>query len=259
LVSVVTVVYNGEKHLAQAMDSVLRQDYDNVEYIVVDGGSDDGTLGLVAEREQAIDYWSSAADRGIYHAMNKGLAEATGNVVGILNADDWYSPGALSAVAASHADNPAAVIHGGMAMVREDRELYRLPAPGTPASLAKGMVLNHPAVFVPRAVYREHGTFDESFAITADWDLMVRLWRAGVEFRPLDQTLANFRLGGASYAFGRAHVEERRAVRRKNGLCGEFDRHYLLDRLKLLFPGELVMQATLLKQKFASGGRGNPR
>src|ERR1700742_4639960 len=90
LVSVVTVVYNGAKHLEQTINSVLNQSHKNVEYIIIDGGSTDGTLDIIKRYEDKIDYWQSERDGGIYFAMNKGVSLAKGELIGILNADDFY-------------------------------------------------------------------------------------------------------------------------------------------------------------------------
>ena len=90
LISIVTVVLNDAKHLEQAIKSVLGQTYDNIEYLIIDGGSTDGTLDIIRKHEKAIDYWVSEPDSGIYDAMNKGVSLATGDLIALLNSDDWY-------------------------------------------------------------------------------------------------------------------------------------------------------------------------
>jgi len=99
LISIVTVVYNGAKHLEQTILSVLKQSYPNVEYLIIDGGSTDGTLEIIRQYEEAIDYWISETDKGIYDAMNKGISLASGDYIVFLNADDWYERGAIESVA----------------------------------------------------------------------------------------------------------------------------------------------------------------
>lgn len=95
LVSIITVVLNGEKYLEETILSVLNQTYDNVEYIIIDGGSTDGTLDIIKKYEHAIDYWVSERDRGIYDTMNKGITVASGEWIELLNAGDFYESGAI--------------------------------------------------------------------------------------------------------------------------------------------------------------------
>jgi len=98
LVSIVTVVYNGEKYLEQTIRSVINQRYDNIEYIIIDGGSTDGTLDIVEKHEKMIDYWISEPDEGIFDAMNKGIKICRGELIGLINADDYYAPNAIERV-----------------------------------------------------------------------------------------------------------------------------------------------------------------
>ena len=90
LVSIITVVLNGESHLEHTINSVLCQTYENLEYIIIDGGSSDGTQDIIRKYQDKIDYWISESDDGIYDAMNKGILQAKGELIGILNSDDWY-------------------------------------------------------------------------------------------------------------------------------------------------------------------------
>src|SRR6185369_15072253 len=99
LVTVITVVFNGAKHLDDTIRSVITQTYDNVEYIIIDGGSTDGTLDIIKKYEGKIDYWVSEKDKGISDAFNKGISLSTGNIIGIINADDWYELDAIQMVA----------------------------------------------------------------------------------------------------------------------------------------------------------------
>src|SRR5690242_19312818 len=92
LVSIITIVYNGETYLEQAINSVLQQSYPHIEYIVIDGGSTDKSVSIIKKYESNIQYWISGRDNGIADAFNKGLAKAKGNVIGFINADDWYEP-----------------------------------------------------------------------------------------------------------------------------------------------------------------------
>ncbi len=253
LLSIITVVLNSRESLGQTINSVLRQDYDNVEYIIIDGGSSDGTVELLRQYEHTLDYWRSAPDQGIYDAMNQGIALAQGSLVGIINANDWYAPGVFAEIARRHAEEPNAILHGDMVLIKKAQPYCTIPAPADFKRLTKGMVFNHPTVFIPLSIYQKHGSFDLRFQIAADWDLMIRLWQNGEAFRKVPNVIANFRLGGTSFHFNRRHVQEKHAVRRKNRLCNRCDKYYILDLFKLLFPSRLIMALTLLKQKLFGG------
>src|SRR6267378_1595946 len=95
LVSIITAVYNGARHLQQAIESVLGQTYPNVEYIIIDGGSTDGSVEIIRRFEASLTYWVSRRDQGMYFAMNEGVARSTGDIVGIINSDDWYERDAV--------------------------------------------------------------------------------------------------------------------------------------------------------------------
>ena len=126
-VSIVTVSYNCEATIEQTIQSVLSQDYDNVEYIIIDGGSTDGTIEIIRRYESNIAYWNSEPDRGISDAFNKGINCCTGEIVGILNADDLYLPGTVSTVVQAFQDNPeAGVVFGDQTFIDlSGKILYR--------------------------------------------------------------------------------------------------------------------------------------
>ncbi|HKC67578.1 MAG TPA: glycosyltransferase family 2 protein, partial [Bacteroidia bacterium] len=120
LVSVITVVYNGAKHLEQTINSVLDQEYKNVEYIIIDGGSADGTIDIIKRYEDKVDYWQSERDGGIYFAMNKGISLAKGELIGILNADDFYLPDTVRKVVDADKFAKADIYYGDMQYVTEN-------------------------------------------------------------------------------------------------------------------------------------------
>ena len=155
----------------------------------------------------------SEPDRGIYDAFNKGVALATGDLVGILNADDQYAPWALQAVAEAEAVHPdCSVFYGKVAMVDLARRRWTVYPLRNSARLTEGMSVPHPAVFVRRTLYEKHGLFDTSFKVAGDWDLMLRLHLAGERFRPIDRVLAAFANTGVSSQVSRRLVAENRRV-----------------------------------------------
>jgi len=210
--SIITVTYNSRKFLAETMQSVVSQEYSDFEYIIIDGGSTDGTLDILkgfAAKDARI-RWISEPDNGISDAFNKGLRLATGDVIGILNSDDTYAVGALGAVAAAFAADPACdVVHGDMIRFQGDTPLYRLKPAPVDERVWHDMPVNHPATFVRRQLYERVGLFDTGLKVAMDYDLVLRLYRAGCRFCYLERVLANMRYGGASDA---RFLEARREV-----------------------------------------------
>jgi glycosyltransferase involved in cell wall biosynthesis len=199
LISVVTIVRNGEASIDRAIRSVLSQTYPNVEYIVVDGGSTDRTLDILRGYGDRISYWKSEKDSGISDAFNKGIGLASGEIVGILNADDWYEADALEKVASSYLEDPGAgVIYGWMNYWRGDElsDVYR----SDHSFLDRRMSISHPASFVAKRVYDEHGVFDLSYKYAMDYELILRFFRAGVKFVRIEKILSNMSSGGASFS-----------------------------------------------------------
>jgi glycosyltransferase involved in cell wall biosynthesis len=194
LISIITVVYNGEKSLEKAILSVAGQSYPNVEYIVVDGGSDDGSCEIIRKHEKLIFKWVSEKDNGIADAMNKGIQMASGELVGFLNADDWLELDALEKIAAGYEDNT--VIYG-------DVRFWNKTAPARMTKsnhlkLRQGMTIAHPAAFVPLAIYKKHGIFNTDFRVAFDYEFILRIYMEGVLFKNIHAILVNMSLGGLS-------------------------------------------------------------
>lgn len=195
LVSIITVVFNGDKYLEQTILSVLNQTYSNIEYIIVDGGSSDSTLDIIDKYADKIDYWVSEPDRGIYDAMNKGINLATGKLIGIINSDDWYELDAVSEVIRTYKDD-STIIYGLMRHIIEETPIEVYAA--YPISIPNKMI-PHSTCFVPKLVYDKYGSFDLSYRSCADYQFVLRLHKEGVSFVMLEKILANFRFGGFSF------------------------------------------------------------
>jgi glycosyltransferase involved in cell wall biosynthesis len=199
--SVITVTFNSREYLEETITSVLAQDYGDLEYILIDGGSTDGTLDII-RRYAATDgrvRWISEPDNGISDAFNKGIRLAQGEIVGIINSDDTFAPGAFSSVAAAFvADPDCDVVHGDMVRFQGATPLFRLKPAPVDQRIWYDMPVNHPATFVRRLAYDKVGLFDTQLRVAMDYELMLRLYRAGCRFRYLEQVLANMRYGGAS-------------------------------------------------------------
>ncbi|MCU7835980.1 MAG: glycosyltransferase [gamma proteobacterium symbiont of Taylorina sp.] len=195
LISIITVVYNGEKHLEQTIKSVLEQTYDNVEYIIIDGGSIDGTLGIIKQYEELIDYWVSEPDNGIYSAMNKGISLCSGKYVAFLNADDWYNLNTLTIVAQAINKNNCDYFFGNIDMLKKDVVVSVF----TPKlkNYKTEMPFPHPSLFVKRSILLKLG-FNETYKIYADYSLALLLMINNYSYCYINKTLAYFRVGGVS-------------------------------------------------------------
>ncbi|GAA4428248.1 hypothetical protein GCM10023188_12290 [Pontibacter saemangeumensis] len=195
LVSIITIVFNGEKYLEHTIKSVLAQSYKNIEYIIVDGGSTDSTVEIIRKYEKKIAFWRSEPDNGISDAFNKGIALASGEIIGILNADDWYEPDAVSQIISHYRYD--SVLHGNKQYWNEDGSKGPKSKPNL-AILPLEMSLNHPTVFVSRSLYKKHGTFDTRYKLAMDYHLLLRLYQKGVNFIYVNHIITNMRVGGVS-------------------------------------------------------------
>lgn len=201
--SIITPVFN-DRRVGGAIESALAQQHAHeLELVVVDAGSTDGTLELLTQYREQISVLVSEPDQGIFHGMNKGIAHATGEVVGILNADDRYSdPLVLRDVAdAFGADASVDACYGDMVYINEAGRIVRYWKAGC-ARRAKwrfGWMPPHPTFFVRRQIYQRHGVFDLSYPIAADYELMLRLIRKHqINLAYLNRVVMNMAPGGNS-------------------------------------------------------------
>jgi glycosyltransferase involved in cell wall biosynthesis len=193
-VSIVTVVRNGAGTLPHALESVLGQQCPGLEYLVIDGGSTDGTVEFLRASEDRIDFWISEPDAGISDAFNKGIALARGEFIGLLNSDDWYEPDAVAAAVEQLRVSGADIACGGLQYWEGDRRTYLLMS--DPRLLERGMTIGHPTVFARRECYRTHGLFRRDFRLAMDYEWLLRASRAGARFVVVDRCLANMQGGG---------------------------------------------------------------
>lgn len=212
LISIVTIVFNGEAHLEDALRSVIDQTWTNVEYIVIDGGSKDRTVDILRKYDNLIDYWISEKDNGISDAFNKGISCATGQFIGIINADDWYEAGTLEAVANAIINDPdAGVVCGRIQYWKQCRKDFEFES--NPSRLHLEMTVNHPSCFVRRDVYQRWGVFRNDFKCAMDYELLLRFKTKGVKFNSLDSVLANMRLDGTSDKYWKRSLTESRQAK----------------------------------------------
>ena len=191
-ISVITVVYNGEKHLEATIKSIINQTYDNIEYIIIDGGSTDGTIDIINKYDKQISYWSSEPDKGIYDAMNKGLAKATGDYVAFMNADDWYELDALQTIADAANKTHAGFITAKIKIIDEESG-ESVIRKSTFEEYGKN--IHHQTCFIDLKAHKE-SLYNTEFRLAADRDLIVRLIQNGITTHFVDKVVANFREGG---------------------------------------------------------------
>ncbi len=252
LITVVTVVFNGAAHLEQAIQSVLNQNYKPIEYIIIDGGSTDGTLEIIHKYKDFLTYWVSEPDHGIFDAMNKGIRHAAGQFIVMLNADDWYEPDILEKVAA-RASFLSQKTSGVTSVIYCDYyshdESFSPPLrTGETSGLLywKGMTISHQTMFVPRALYEKYGLYDLDYRFAADYEYFLRLLKNKVYFEKLDGYGVNFRKGGASDThMNRSINEVSRIVRRYFGV---FSKEYPLFLLTNRLPSMLGNVRRLLSK-----------
>jgi len=228
-VSIVTPAFN-EPRIRHTLDSVYSQtNVPDLETVVIDGGSTDETTAILDEYSDRIDTLVSEPDDGIYDAMNKGINRATGNIVGILNADDRYSgPNVLRSVLNTFQQTNADLCYGDLLYVNSDDDVVRYWKTGeySPRRFYLGWMPPHPTVFVRRGVYERHGTFNLDFPIAADYEFLLRvLLKEGISAAYVDDILVRMATGGRSNAsirsIVRANLEVYRAWQ-KHGLRGGF-------------------------------------
>ncbi|MDB9433609.1 glycosyltransferase family 2 protein [Microcystis aeruginosa] len=189
LVTIITVVFNGEKHLEQTIQSVINQTYDNVEYIVIDGGSTDGTVDIIRKYENQIDYWVSEPDGGLYHAINKGINLCMGRLVGIIHAGDNYTLEAIVEVVEAYLKKTSAALFTGdcQCLFRDNYNWYIRSGNLGPLPYK---TLPHPSTFVSLETYKKYGAFETSFKIASDYEFFCRCFAQSVEFIYINKTIA---------------------------------------------------------------------
>jgi glycosyltransferase involved in cell wall biosynthesis len=227
LISVITVVFNGAQTIRDAIESVLAQDYGNIEFIVIDGGSTDGTVEILRQYEHAIDYWISENDHGIYDAMNKGILICSGEYVGTLNSDDMFSgKEAVQDIADRFVSTNTDAVFACLDIVDQNNpgkilRKYRV-AKLSSTLLRIGVMPPHPTFYCKKSCYAEGGMYKTDYKIAADFEMMVRmLVRHKISWEFIDKVTVLMRAGGVSSSGLMANITVNREIVRacrENGL-----------------------------------------
>jgi len=228
-ISIVTAVYNRSDTIGQAIRSVQSQTYQEVEHIIQDGGSTDGTLDVIAKLADERTRLASGPDEGIYDAINKGIMRATGDVVGLMHSDDFFvHDGILEKLAGIFSDPGIDGVYGDLQYVSKDdtsRVIRHWKAGAyTPAKLRRGWMPPHPTFYLRREVYDRWGLYDKDFRIAADYDAMLRyLVKGNINIAYHPETIVKMRAGGASNRSLKQIIRKMREdiiASRRNGIGG---------------------------------------
>jgi glycosyltransferase involved in cell wall biosynthesis len=204
-ISIITVCYNSEKTIRDTIESVLSQSYLEIEYIIIDGKSTDNTMDIISEYQNKIAKIISAPDQGIYDAMNKGIRLATGDVIGILNSDDFFvSPGVITNVVNSFKSEPnSSLVFGDVILVEPLNTLkitrYYSSKRFSPWKLRFGWMPPHPASFFKRSAYEQVGNYSLDYKIASDYEMFVRMLMVHkISYSRINKVLVRMRAGGLS-------------------------------------------------------------
>lgn len=183
-ISIITASYNSDNNIQRAIDSVASQDYDNIEHIIVDGGSTDNTLKIIETNKHKISIYISEKDKGIYDALNKGIKMATGDVIGFLNSDDVFTnKHVISRVVNCLKIKKSDVVYGNLVYQSKEKEenkktiRYWKSNVYSPGCLKWGWMPPHPTVYCKREIYDTWGLYDDNFKISADYDFILRIFK----------------------------------------------------------------------------------
>ncbi len=216
LISIITVVYNGAAHIEKTIQSVLFQNYDNVEYIIIDGGSSDETLDIIKKYDDSIDYWVSESDKGISDAFNKGIRCSSGDLIGLINADDYYEENVFEHVVKKYIKNldlKELIIYGDTNKITSggDKKVKN----SSKLSWFISVPFSHCSSFLTRTYYKKYGLFDNNYKIGMDVDLLMRgLKRA--HYLRINNFIATQRDGGVSDKGRLAGYKEYRKIANKH-------------------------------------------
>ncbi|MCC9137323.1 glycosyltransferase family 2 protein [Pontibacter silvestris] len=242
-ISIITIVYNNCQTIADAIDSVLSQTYADIEYIIVDGLSTDGTVEIIKSYGNKISKFISEKDKGLYDAINKGIALASGDVIGLLHSDDiFYSTDAVKSVAETFQKHKADCLYADLLYVDRlnPEKIIRNWKSGSykRSSFVHGWMPPHPTFYVKRSVYKNLGLYDTSFKSAADYELMLRyLYKHKISTSYLPQYLVRMRVGGKSNITLRNRIQANNEDYQAwlvNGLEPRFYTRYLKPLRKLM-------------------------
>ena len=221
LISIITVVYNGEKFIESTIKSVISQNYKNIEYIIIDGASTDGTIEVIKKYENDISYWISEKDNGISDAFNKGIKRATGDLIGIINADDFYNDNILELVAKNY-DRSIDIYFGSIIKLNEDSSVRRFESSKNALQSVDSCNMRfiyHPTFFMTSELYEKYGYFDLNYKLAMDYEFLSRINFNKIKSKYIRDFICTMRTNGVSDIFNyKAKLEVINAYRIRNNV-----------------------------------------
>jgi len=242
-ISIITVCYNSSETIADTIQSVASQNYPNIEYIIVDGLSKDSTVDIIKQHTDVVSKWISEKDKGIYDAMNKGIDMATGDIIGILNADDVYTDNeVLSNVVRQFEDQSIQGVYGDLKYVQKDdlNKVIRYWKSGeyTQGKFLQGWMPPHPTFYVRKNIYDTYGKYRTDMPSASDYEFMLRVIHVKqIKLKYLPKVLVLMREGGVSNRSLKHRIDANRDDRRAwevNGVKPRFYTLYLKPLSKLI-------------------------
>ncbi len=232
LVSVITPCYNSGSTIEKTLECIENQTYKNLEYIIIDGGSTDGTLEIIERHRSRLPEnlkLVSEKEKGIYHALKNGVRLAGGKLIGIVNSDDWYEDDTVGLAVSNYQGNKYEVVYGMQRNILNGRAKTTFIHYH---DFLTEQMITHPTCFVTADTYRDLGLFDTKYRSAADYDLMLRFYESGkVVFTPVMRVMSNFRLGGMSGS--QTGVRENAAIRYRHGCMSRRRYRFVVAKSRL--------------------------
>lgn len=231
-ITIITVSYNDINNLKKTVASISGQLIDDIEYLIIDGGSEDGTKKYLHELDSKV-IWISEPDTGIYNAMNKGIRAASGEWIWFVNAGDCLIKGSIQCVLTNLGDSEDCLVGKVLETFEFSGDLYgkEIEIDRKLDNLRKGMIFSHQGLICKKDGLVKVNFFDETLKIAADWDLIIRMWKEKVEFRFIDECICTYDKFGVSY---KPHLREVHQIRKKNSLYKYIDCFLFFDVIRVL-------------------------
>ncbi len=247
LVSIITATFNSEKTIRKAIESVLVQDYSRIEYIVADGESNDRTLEIAESYRDKFNQRGfgfrilSSSDTGIYAGMNKGISVANGELIGIVNSDDYYSPSIVRTAVKAYLKTGFDLFYAGINIVDGNGCFIRCKKPKRMRHYFTTRNWNHPTTFVPKRIYNIRA-YDESFQYYGDWDFVLWVFKHFNNIVVYNRLLSNYRIGGKTTKQGFQKLKEKCRERYRGYRNNGCSRLYFMECILMDYGKEIVMR-----------------
>lgn len=218
-ISIITICYNSEKHIEETIKSVISQDYQNLEYIIIDGGSKDNTMNIINKYRDKISKVISEPDEGISDAFNKGIKLASGDLIGIVNSDDLLMPGAAAEIADQY-DGISDIVRGNQLIYNPETGMEYILSPSRKFKrYPMGFHVCHMATYISKKAFEKYGLYRKDFRIAMDLEIVYRMNRKGAKIQYIDTVIGKFITGGVSTVDLKQKRKEVSNVRKICGGC----------------------------------------